>query len=226
MTKTIEDLFYYLILCSELLFFVLFLVFYKRTKKESGLWVLGGYFIADIGLNYAIIHAAPTQISILYTLYTLVEYSFFAWFLWLQVKNKILKKGILLSIIAFAVFSFAYLSYAKYTSIDTVQIGVETILILIFSFFYLYEQMNNPTTLFIYNKYAFWIISGIMIYLAGSLFIYIFTYQVDTNVLQQYWLLTNVFTIVRNILVIIAILIYVKQQKNPNPEKHWYPYLN
>lgn len=86
--------------------------------------------------------------------------------------------------------------------------------------------MNDPGSLFIYNKYPFWIIAGLMIYLAGCFFIYIFAYQVDQNVLNQYWLLTNVFTIIRNLLVIIAILIFVKQQKNPSPEKHLYPYLN
>ena len=226
MTKTIEDLFQFIIACSELLFIILFLVFYKRTKKELGLWFLGAYFIADIGLNYAILHAPTNWDRILFTLYTLVEYSFFASFLWCHIKSKALKKGIVVSMVAFAVFTFIYFSSVKYISIDTVPIGVETILILLFSFYYLYEQMNDPSSLFIYNKYPFWIIAGMMLYLAGSLFIYIFAYQVDPGVLHQYWLLTNVVTIIRNILVIIAILIYVKQQKNPSPEKHLYPYLN
>lgn len=226
MTKTIEDLLHFLILCSELLFIVLFLVFYKNTKKESGLWVLGAYFISDIGLNFAIINGPAKWYSILYTLYTLLEYSFFAWFLWLQIKNKTFKKGIILSIVAFALFSLIYYAFVHYYSLDTIPTGVETILIILASFYYLYEQMNDPGSLFIYNKYAFWIIAGIMVYLAGSFFIYIFAFQVDYEVRNQYWMLTNVFTIVRNILAIIAILIYVKQQKNPNPKKHLYPYLN
>lgn len=226
MTKTIENLFQYLIACSELLFIILFLVFYKKTRKEAGLWVLGGYFIADIGLNYAISHSHVELERILYTLYTLVEYTFFAWFFWLQIKNEKFKKGIIASTVGFTIFLTVYFFYVKYFSIDTIPIGVETILILIFSFYYLYEQMNDPSSLFIYNKYPFWIIAGLMIYLAGCFFIYIFAYQVDQNVLNQYWLLTNVFTIIRNLLVLIAILVYVKQQKNPSPEKHLYPYLN
>ena len=227
MTKTIENLFLFLIPCSELLFIILLLVFYKRTKTELGLWVIAAYFLADMSLNYAIINNSSLKWErILLTIYTLVEYSLFAWFLWLHIKNKTFKKGIILSIIAFIAFSFIYFSSVEYISLDTVPIGVETILILLFSFFYLYEQMNEPSSLFIYNKYAFWIIAGLMLYLAGSLFIYIFAYQVDPNVLHQYWLLTNVVSIIRNILVIIAILIYVKQQKNPSPEKHLYPYLN
>lgn len=233
MTKTIENLFLFLIPCSELLFIILFLVFYKRTKKELALWILCAYFLGDIGLNYSIINYSGVRLNngvklerILLTIYTLLEYTFFAWFLLLQIKSKSFRKGILISMVAFAVFSFVYFSFVKYISIDTVPIGVETILILIFSFFYLYEQMNEPSSLFIYNKYPFWVIAGIMLYLAGSLFIYIFAYQVEPGVLHQYWLLTNVVTIIRNILVIIAILIYVKQLKNPSPEKHLYPYLN
>jgi hypothetical protein len=226
MTKTIEDLLHFLLPCSELLFILLLLVFYKRTKREPGLWVIGAYFVCDIVLNYAILHTDPKSGRILYTIYTLAEYSFFAWFLWLQLKSHSFKKGILVSMIAFAIFSFIYFYSVKYLSIDTVPIGVETILILVFSFYYLYEQMNEPSSLFIYNKYPFWVIAGIMLYLAGSLFIYMFAYQVDPGVLNQYWLLTNVVAIIRNVLVIIAILIYVKQQKNPSPEKHLYPYLN
>jgi hypothetical protein len=227
MTKTIEDLFLFLLPCSELLFIILFLIFYKRTKKETGLWLLGAYFLFDIGFNFAIINAAGSKWErILLTIYTLVEYCFFAWFLRLQIKSKEFRIGILISMIAFVVFSFVYFSFVEYISIDTVPIGVETILILLFSFYYLYEQMNEPSSLFIYNKYPFWVIAGIMLYLAGSLFIYMFAYQVDRSVLHQYWLLTNVVTIIRNILIIIAILIYVKQQKNPSPEKHLYPYLN
>jgi hypothetical protein len=226
MTKTIEDLFLFLIPCSELLFIILFLAFHKKVKKESGLWVLAAYFLADIGLNYAIINASRKWFPILYTLYTIIEFSSFAWFLWFQIKNKAVKKGIIFSTLAFGLFSIIYFYNVEFISIDTIPIGVETILILLFSFFYLYEQMNDPGSLFIYNKYPFWIIAGIMIYLAGSFFIYIFAYQVNNSVLHQYWLLTNVFTIIRNILAIIAILIYVKQQKNPNPKKHLYPYLN
>lgn len=227
MTKTIEDLLHFLIPCSELLFIILLLVSFKRTKKEKGLWVLAAYFVADIALNYAMFNNASLKWErIFLTIYTLVEFSLFAWFLFIQIKNDVFKKAIITSIVGFTIFSFVYFSFAKYQSIDTVPIGIETILILIFSFYYLYEQMNEPSSLFIYNKYAFWVIAGIMIYLAGSFFIYIFAYQVSQHLLNQYWMLTNVVTIVRNILVIIAILIYVKQQKNPSPEKHLYPYLN
>lgn len=226
MTKTIEDLFQFIIACSELLFIILLLVFYKKTKQEKGLWILAVYYVCDISINYTLPFVPRQWKPLSYSIYTLIEYSFFAWFFWLQIRNKFFKRAILISIISFAVFSFIYFSFAKFISIDTVPIGVETILILLFSFFYLYEQMNDPASLFIYNKYAFWVIAGIMIYLAGSFFIYIFAYQVDQTILHQYWLLTNVFTIIRNILTSISILIYVKQLKNPSPEKQLYPYLN
>ncbi len=110
-------------------------------------------------------------------------------------------------------------------NIDSVPIGIETILILIYSFYYFYEQINDTSNLFIYITYQFWIVIGIMIYLAGSFFIYIFANHVDRQTLNQYWFLTNVFYVIKNILFVVAILIHVKQSKNPPPAK-FRPYLN
>jgi hypothetical protein len=86
--------------------------------------------------------------------------------------------------------------------------------------------MNDfTTTTFIYNKPAFWIIVGLMLYLGGSFFIYIFANQVESQVLDPYWFLTYLFYIIKNILFFIGIMFYAKQSKNPHPAK-LRPYLN
>jgi hypothetical protein len=86
--------------------------------------------------------------------------------------------------------------------------------------------VNDLTSgIFIYNKPPFWIIVGIMLYLAGSFFIYIFANQVETQILVQYWFLTYLFYILKSILVFIGILFHVNQSKNPHPAK-LRPYLN
>ena len=58
-----------------------------------------------------------------------------------------------------------------------------------------------------------------MIYLAGSFFIYVFAKQVDKEILNQYWFLTNVFYIIKNIFFAIGILTFRKtNQKSIVPE--------
>ena len=70
------------------------------------------------------------------------------------------------------------------------------------------EQMNDTETLFIYSKFAFWIVLGMMIYLAGGFFIYIFTNQLNTNDIMKYWVFTNICGILRNVFFAIAIITY------------------
>jgi hypothetical protein len=72
--------------------------------------------------------------------------------------------------------------------------------------------MNNPQNLFIYSDYRFWIVLAFMIYLAGAFFIYIFADQIPTSQLAQYWMFTDIFYTLKNILFSIGILVYVMQQ--------------
>jgi uncharacterized membrane protein YedE/YeeE len=73
--------------------------------------------------------------------------------------------------------------------------------------------MNNTDNLFIYNKYEFWVIIGFLIYLAGSFFIYIYANQLDPKFIYNYWFLTNIFYIIKNVLFAIGIHTYVKNDR-------------
>jgi hypothetical protein len=227
MTKTIEDLFIYLVALSDIIFLLLFLIHFKNTKSEKGLWVIAIHCFSDLIVGLIQPYLPHEFVFPLYTFFTLLEYSLFAYFIWLLIKNPAFKKFIIGASIAFTVFlTIYYITTTEFRSVDSLPIGVETILILIYSFYYLFEELNEPGQVFIYDKYPFWVIAGFMLYLGGSFFIYIFANQVDKEVLAQYWTLTFIFLILKNILFSIAILIHVKHKKNPSPEKHLYPYLN
>jgi hypothetical protein len=123
---------------------------------------------------------------------------------------------IILSILfTFFIITYNLLTHVK--AIDSIPIGVECILILIFSFFYLYEQMKDTDSLFIYSTTPFWIILAMMLYLAGSFFIYIYASQLPHKDVAKYWVLTNIFSILKNIFFSIAILVNAYQlAKKPN----------
>ena len=95
--------------------------------------------------------------------------------------------------------------------LDSIPIGIETILIFVFTFFYFYEQLNDTTSLFIYSKPSFWAVLGILLYLAGSFFIYIFANQISVKELGKYWIITNISSILKNIFFAIAIYIQANQ---------------
>jgi phosphatidylserine synthase len=164
-----------------------------------------------------------------YASFTYIEYSLFSAIFLIHIQNFKFRKIILVISIAFFLFLILYYSAQNnFLNIDSVPIGVETILILVYAFYYLYEQMNDLENSFIYNKYHFWLVIGIMLYLSGSFFIYVFANQVDDETLRNFWYLTNVFYVIKNILFGIALLILFKQSKVSSPKSHkkMYPYLN
>ncbi|MGZ4036474.1 MAG: hypothetical protein ACXVPQ_01525 [Bacteroidia bacterium] len=105
-------------------------------------------------------------------------------------------------------------------AIDSVPIGIETILILIFSFYYFYEQMQDTTNLFIYTRYPFWIVLGMVLYLSGSFFIYIYSSQLSQEEIRKYWIFTNIFSILKNIFFAIAIVVNASHSIQKSSKKY------
>jgi hypothetical protein len=224
MTKTIENLFWYLHHFSNIVTFLFFIFFIKKTKKEKGLIAISIYCLCDLLINSFPFYLPKKSLLYIGAFFTFVEYSIFTFFLWFSIKNEKFKKFIVVISIMFILAATYYNIRTNFLNIDSFPIGVETILILIFSFNYLYEQMNDTNTLFIYTKYQFWIIVGFMIYLAGSFFVYIYASQIEHDLLKQYWFLTNVFYVLMNLFFVIGILV---SRKNKGPKSILNnPYLN
>ena len=196
------------------------MIFINKTKKEKGLIAISLYaLISIIGIILYNNHFITGNYirKYFYTLLTAIEFCFFGFFIGVNVTSKKAKNIILVSSAGFLLFITAY-SISTPIKIDSVSIGVETIFILTFSSYFLYERINDPKTLFIYNDYRFWIVMAFMLYLAGAFFIYIFANQIPKSELRRYWMFTYVFYIIKNILFSIGILIYALQR--PNQKRH------
>ena len=227
MTETIENLFFYLIFLFDLFLLGTLVLLLKKKVPVKELWFIFIYATLNSVVN--LLSFLPHKVYY-YILggFTLLEYCAFASFIYFNLKSAVAKKVIIIFSILFAIFVIGYQSMGRIRAIDSVPIGVETILILLFSFYYFYEQLNDVGETFVYHKYHFWIIVGFLIYLGGSFFIYVFANQIsrqEAYLLEKYWFLTYVFYIIKSLLFIIGILTYAKQHKSPRPEK-LYPYLN
>lgn len=217
-----ENLFNYLAFYSDLLPITFFIFFFKKCRANRVIWILIVYliyaFLNNIGLQYL---NRKTFTVFLYSTFTLIEFLLFTSALFLFIGNKKFKKLILALSICFTIFIIIYNATAKLRGIDSIPIGIETILILIFSFYYLYEQMQDTENLFIYTRYPFWIVLGMMLYLSGSFFIYIYTSQlVYDKTVAHYWMFTNIFSILKNIFFTIAILINAYQPHKKKSVKY------
>lgn len=224
MTKTIENLFKYLHHLSNLVVLLTFFFSVYKAKKEKGLAAIVIYCFADLLMN-SVPYFRPSR-PVFYMVgafFTFAEYSLFTFFIWANLNSKKAKNLILLASLVFFLVITYYNIRTSFHNIDSVPIGAETILILVFSFYYLYEQMSNTNNLFIYTQYQFWIIVGFLIYLAGSFFVYIYASQIDHDLLTQYWFLTNVFYVLMTSFFTVGILVSKKKIKKPILST---PYLN
>ncbi|MFM9908292.1 MAG: hypothetical protein ACKVOW_03025 [Chitinophagaceae bacterium] len=79
--------------------------------------------------------------------------------------------------------------------------------------YYFFEQMRHPNSLFIYSTAEFWIVTGILIYLAGNFFLFIYNSNLTNAELDIYWSINYVFNAIKNILFGLAIFIHGRKQK-------------
>ena len=228
MAKTVEDLFFNLVYFFDAIIIVFLALLSRKKTINKKFWFFGLYSLINSVINYSTKNLdLPQKIDyFLFGFYTIFEYTVFAYLIFLSIQSTFFKKLIKIFSVFFAFFIICYYAFFPVQTIDSIPIGIETILILIFSFYYFYEQMNDfATSTFIYNKPSFWIIVGMMLYLAGSFFIYIFANKAHNDLLDKYWFLTYLFYILKSILFFIGILFYAKQSKNLQPAK-LRPYLN
>lgn len=227
MAKTIEDLFFYLVFVFDLLI-ITQVIFTPKSKAHNRiLWLLLGYCTLNSVCNFLQQFILPDSYQyIVLAFFTISEYLLLASVFFLLIKSKKFHKVIItLSFIFLVVVGWSF-NRKHNQMIDAVPIGVETIFILIYSFYYLYEQMNIVDDSFIYNRYHFWMVIGIMLYLGGSFFIYIFTNQAQGHVLDDFWFLTYVFYILKNIFFAIGISYYSRKARHQTAHHQYRPYLN
>jgi len=144
-----------------------------------------------------------------------IESLAFVTFLYTQIGSRRTRRVVFFIGVFFTIFNllFPYLG-RDYKNIDSIQIGIETIIVLIFSFYFLYEKMNDPSTLFIYNTFPFWIVLGMVIYLSGSFFIYIFADSISKQEVHKYWFVTNILSVLKNIFFSIGLMVNSKPPKD------------
>ncbi|RYY43958.1 MAG: hypothetical protein EOO06_18940 [Chitinophagaceae bacterium] len=220
MSKTIEDLFYYIATYIPLLPSLVFLVFAIQFEKYRKNWVLktvASYALLEFLTNFST-QFVTIQVTILfYALFTLLEYLLFARSFFLIIKSQVAKKGIVFLSLGFTVFWILYQIYGPKNVLDSVPIGVASILILIYAFYFFYEEMENVSQGPIYTRFTFWITAGIMVYLAGNFFLYVFSNQVDARTRHIFWMFGNLCAILKNIFFVISILAFWKKKSSKMP---------
>jgi hypothetical protein len=152
----------------------------------------------DLGLNF----------YLLYRFFTIVGYSLVALFFYQNLSTSSIKKLIIISYLFFLLYAIYDYLTSPTNSFDSIPSSVEAILIIIFSIFYLFEQIKNPKVFFIYTLDKFWIVSSLLLYHTGTLFLFIYAapFFADPGFTQNYALINNSFLLIKNIIFSIGLL--------------------
>jgi len=228
--KSIEKLFLHILIYTYLLLPVL--LFFSRSKVKER-WLIGVYGIIFFSILAAYFYGYIIGSLLYISIYTFLEYLFFTLFLAIHITNKKFRIAIyILSILFFGFQIFSYISiknseFATAGNLDSMPVGIETILIFIYITFFFYESFQKTSSEFIYNHPCFWLSIGMLLYLGGTFFFNILVNHLDDQQADQYWYLTYIADIVKNIFFGVAIIMYshIPQKENLHHQNH-VPYLD
>lgn len=229
--QIIEKLFFNILLYSYLLLPLCFALFLAKKGKGNiigsyGLIVLAVYGIIFFFLNYIDVPDGGFYKKLYFSSYTFLEYLTFAILLRLNLKSKRIKLLIVILSALFLIFQVIYLYTTKIKRLDSIPIGIETILLFIYVFYFFFEYSREVNNVYIYNHYCFWVSVGIMVYLGGTFFFNILANDISKAQTVKYWYLTYITESVKNILFAFAILIFTRQPKKNLQMKSSIPYLD
>jgi hypothetical protein len=206
------QLFIILGLLAQLSPIVLFFVFFRKDKKIIALWVIFFYALLSV-ISGFLLGVAKNHASLIISYFAICEFFFFSTFFFLSIRNKIFTKIIIAISLCTIGFEF-FLLYSHQINFDFWAALITAILIVIYSIFFFYEQLNLPETLFIYQSYKFWIVVGCIVYLSGTLFLFLFTSDLKDKQNSSLWIINDAFEIIKNIFFSIAFIMAKDSKQN------------
>ncbi len=223
--QIIEKLFSYILESSYLLIPLCF--FFSKVKNKALPITLLFYGVAFFFFLHFYYDIPKDFRKIEQTVYTLLEYLFFSYIIWLITDNKKTRRLIFWLSILFLSFEIYYFLTSGPQRIDSIPVGIETILILFYSILYFINFFKENTQNYIYNDSSFWMIVGILLYLGSSFFFNILANHLSDEINDNYWYLTFIPEIIKNILLSIGIIIYKGDSKDSLAKKpSTVPYLD
>lgn len=148
----------------------------------------------------------------LLSLFTIVEYAAFSLIIYEFLRNKTFKKIILYSLPLFVGCFIILFIQSISANIDSISITVEYIAIIIFTLFYFFDEINEPKNTFIYSTSSFWAITGILIYSAGTFFLFLYSDSLTKAEFERFSFINYVFTFIKNACFAVSVTI------KPDPE--------
>jgi len=221
--QNIEKLFLHILIFSYLLLPLCYLI--KKSRNHPLIIFLAIYGIVFFALLKVYDYLPLNSLKLYQTVYTFLEYSVFAYIFWRNLVKPILKKLIIFISLCFLSFQIIYFFTSPPEIIDSVPVGIETLLTFLFIILYFNQYFRTVKAVNIYSDSIFWFTVGILIYSSGSFFFNILANHIATKEMDNYWYITYIVETFKNILFSIGILVYSQNLSN-SLDKLSVPYLD
>jgi hypothetical protein len=200
-----------------LIFFFLF----KTNSREKTLRVILFYIIYCIineGLSFYLQDIRSGDFIYLLYAFTIVEFTFFCYFIYLILPQNFIKRVIIPFVWAFFLLftGVNYLFYNTAKEFDSLAVGIESIIIILLCAYYLFYQVKSSNSLLVYSTFNFWVVITFFLYFSGTFFLYLFADKMARNPEFQrlYFIINLSFNIMKNILLCVAMV--MKSEKSVN----------
>lgn len=151
--------------------------------------------------------------SLVISLFAISENIFFSLLFYLFVQNPKIKK-IIASISVICLCLIFSLFFLKKENFDFWAALITGIVIVVYSIFFFFEQVNSPQVLILYQSYKFWVVAGCIIYISGTLFLFLYTSNVRDRQKSALWIINIAFEIIKDICFSIGFLLARKPNQN------------
>lgn len=104
-------------------------------------------------------------------------------------------------------------------TLDSWSNGIETLAVIVLSILFFYDQLIKPQSLFVYSTAAFWVVVGVLVYKAGTFFLFLYfntLEQAEKETFGNLYIINSAFLILRNILFTIAFTIRNEPRNRTN----------
>lgn len=217
-SKTIEKLFLHIVIYSYLVLPLVFLLTYRHKTNRIAIYIAAYGVLFFIFLKASKLFPGE-NLALFQSLYTCLEFLGFAFLFWYSISGKTFKIILIICSLLFIALQVIYFLTAKHARLDSIPIGVETILNFIFIIYFFIHFYQKTDSGYIYNHYCFWTSMGILIYLGGSFFFYILINNLSKEQVDTYGNLTYIAELIKNLLFGVAIYVSSKSQTDNPPNK-------
>ena len=206
---------------SSLLPIISFLVF-SAGKAKRDFWVIFLYCVISVAFD--ILVSLPkwgTEYrNFIWNIYTIVQYILLVYFFYLIIK----KRKVRIAILALSVFYFLIFFYYSKSDIEefnTLMSTIESVILLFLSLYYLLNSLRFTEESHNIFTPHFFIIMGVLLYVASTFFLFIIANQLSANEMTKYWSINHYSNILTNLVFSFAFYLFRYQKKSAPAENNY-----